>query len=502
MHPNTWSAPAPMNMVYCAPSAPRLNAAQPHHDPHQPWAHAWYPLYMPMMPAQGQYSGLSQGGQPYTYGAQQAPCWAPPMGHDAHAHAYAMQSAQAQAYTAAQSTQACAYAAPSAQPWNMMDPSLASNIAQAPSYPGVPSYEALQPVSDYVAPQLAGGPSSPPRETNAIPLAPFCAETIWRASAALVGLKCNSAGDDESSPTQASLAAPTSPMSTTRSESVSPSLDRSCDSLSSCSSTPASRTCTPPTPPSARSSPESGKGSLSASMDALQIEQDKASSSTELSDQKQDEGHEHARSKALNRLVQDMQQNAQTFPSLVIHPPMEGERTPNGTRRSRISPKHMAFSGEASPAFRHFVHQVLAQTLLSPAALMLALYYVQLFPAAIGNDADISAGILSQPTSTMPFKLLALGLMMANKFLDDNTFLNKTWHEVTGIPLSELNQLESLFLRRTQFNLSVNESAWRQHLTRLKDSQTSSSKNRTENPLVLEALSALLATSFPGRDLK
>ncbi|KAI6137202.1 hypothetical protein F5141DRAFT_1193542 [Pisolithus sp. B1] len=44
------------------------------------------------------------------------------------------------------------------------------------------------------------------------------------------------------------------------------------------------------------------------------------------------------------------------------------------------------------------------------------------------------------------FRIAVAALMMANKFLDDNTYTNKTWSEVSGIDLSEIHKMEREFL--------------------------------------------------------
>ena len=127
-----------------------------------------------------------------------------------------------------------------------------------------------------------------------------------------------------------------------------------------------------------------------------------------------------------------------------------------------------ALGSEPSPAFRRFAHQVLAQTLVSPTAFMLAMMYTLRVPhmAVQINDKGIAqldpeaTEIFASPPSAAPFKLFTLGLMIANKHLDDNTFLNKTWNEVTGISLVELNRMERWFLEKCSYEVTVPEEPW------------------------------------------
>lgn len=123
-----------------------------------------------------------------------------------------------------------------------------------------------------------------------------------------------------------------------------------------------------------------------------------------------------------------------------------------------------AANGEVNPAFRRFAHQVMAQTLLSPAAFLLALLYALRVPLlAVDGSGNLDAEaqeVFASPPSAAPFKLLTLGLMIANKHLDDNTFLNKTWNEVTGIPLAELNRMEQFYLMRSNYEIALPEPTW------------------------------------------
>ncbi|PWY98735.1 hypothetical protein BCV70DRAFT_218265 [Testicularia cyperi] len=130
-----------------------------------------------------------------------------------------------------------------------------------------------------------------------------------------------------------------------------------------------------------------------------------------------------------------------------------------------------SYANEPSPAFRRFAHQVLAQTLLSPTAFLLGILNALRLPLmARLSDGSMDPAVLdlfAQPTSAAPFKLFTVGMMIANKHLDDNTFLNKTWTEVTGIPLTELNQIEAWYLKKCNYDVTVPEETWVGFLNRL-----------------------------------
>ncbi|KAK9687332.1 hypothetical protein K7432_014827 [Basidiobolus ranarum] len=100
----------------------------------------------------------------------------------------------------------------------------------------------------------------------------------------------------------------------------------------------------------------------------------------------------------------------------------------------------------ADPAFHGFCYQVLSSSQVSVPVVLLALLYIQRFKnsSPCTKGADSSEG-----------RLFAVSLMLANKYLDDNAFTNRTWSEVTGIPLQEINIMEKEFLTILSFNLNI-----------------------------------------------
>lgn len=115
------------------------------------------------------------------------------------------------------------------------------------------------------------------------------------------------------------------------------------------------------------------------------------------------------------------------------------------------SPNRHSFSslpGNASPAFKRFCLQVLTATQLSESAVFLALKY-------IANLLESNPSIEGAEGSE--YRLFIVALMLANKFLDDNTFTNKTWSEVSGMKVQDLNIMESEFLEALEYHLFVRE---------------------------------------------
>ncbi|ORX56799.1 hypothetical protein DM01DRAFT_1319866 [Hesseltinella vesiculosa] len=107
----------------------------------------------------------------------------------------------------------------------------------------------------------------------------------------------------------------------------------------------------------------------------------------------------------------------------------------------------------ASPAFKRFCLQVLNATQLTESAVYLALGY-------IANLLRANPSIEGAEGSE--YRLFIVALMLANKFLDDNTFTNKTWSEVSGMNIQDLNIMESEFLEALDYSLFVRDQDYTQ----------------------------------------
>ncbi|KAI8143622.1 cyclin-domain-containing protein [Fennellomyces sp. T-0311] len=96
--------------------------------------------------------------------------------------------------------------------------------------------------------------------------------------------------------------------------------------------------------------------------------------------------------------------------------------------------------------FKMFCQKVLKATQISCACVLLALYYIHRLRSAYPS---IRASIGSE------VRLFTTALILANKFLDDNTFTNKTWSDVSSIPVRELNIMEMEFLSALNYNIYI-----------------------------------------------
>jgi hypothetical protein len=137
-------------------------------------------------------------------------------------------------------------------------------------------------------------------------------------------------------------------------------------------------------------------------------------------------------------------------------------------------------TARAPASFHDFVNKTLSQTLLSPTAIMLSLWYIKRFAIHTGGDEygallRRSLGHIStKPGSSFngedaARRILTLGLASANKWLDDNTFTNKSWSDVTGLNNTEINRLETLALGPLSFDLSISLEDWNVWLQEIHD---------------------------------
>lgn len=99
--------------------------------------------------------------------------------------------------------------------------------------------------------------------------------------------------------------------------------------------------------------------------------------------------------------------------------------------------------------FKSFICSVLQQSQLTPTALSLALYYIYRL-----KSKPISAHANSE------YRVFTTALVLANKFLDDNTYTNVTWAKMTKLPLAEISVMEIEFLKCLQYRLVVRDAEW------------------------------------------
>lgn len=103
-----------------------------------------------------------------------------------------------------------------------------------------------------------------------------------------------------------------------------------------------------------------------------------------------------------------------------------------------------------TPSFRKFVIQILTSTRLPSTTILLGMNYLAKRINAMKSRGPYKA------SEGQVWRYLTVSLLLASKFLDDNTFQNRSWSEVSGIPVSELNTLEYVWIQSMSWALYVN----------------------------------------------
>ncbi|KAK9448795.1 cyclin-domain-containing protein [Limtongia smithiae] len=105
----------------------------------------------------------------------------------------------------------------------------------------------------------------------------------------------------------------------------------------------------------------------------------------------------------------------------------------------------------SSADFKSFVAGILHRTQVSHTVVALALLYIYRLKV-------YAPSIVGTPGSE--YRVFTVALVLANKFLDDNTYTNKTWAQVSKLPLSEITIMEVEFLSHINYELAVSRSKW------------------------------------------
>ncbi|OAQ97627.1 hypothetical protein LLEC1_02027 [Akanthomyces lecanii] len=101
--------------------------------------------------------------------------------------------------------------------------------------------------------------------------------------------------------------------------------------------------------------------------------------------------------------------------------------------------------------FRKFVTQILTSTRLPSTTILLGMNYL-----AKRVNAMKGQGGSYKASEGQVWRYLTVSLLLGSKFLDDNTFQNRSWSEVSGISVVELNSLEFDWVQAMHWRLYVN----------------------------------------------
>ncbi|EME47388.1 hypothetical protein DOTSEDRAFT_69354 [Dothistroma septosporum NZE10] len=119
---------------------------------------------------------------------------------------------------------------------------------------------------------------------------------------------------------------------------------------------------------------------------------------------------------------------------------------------SPIQPtKPLSADAKPTTGFRKWVTTILSTTMVAQNVVVLALLFIY-------RLKKLNPSVKGKPGSE--YRLLTVALMLGNKFLDDNTYTNKTWAEVSGINVGEVHIMEVEFLSNMKYCLFTSEQDW------------------------------------------
>ena len=102
-----------------------------------------------------------------------------------------------------------------------------------------------------------------------------------------------------------------------------------------------------------------------------------------------------------------------------------------------------------APSFRKYVLQILTSTRLPSSTILLGLHYLSTRMTMLSTR-----GVFSSSNGHL-YHMLTTALMLASKFLDDNTFQNRSWSEVSHIKVADLNHHEMEWLSDIKWDLHI-----------------------------------------------
>jgi Cyclin len=114
--------------------------------------------------------------------------------------------------------------------------------------------------------------------------------------------------------------------------------------------------------------------------------------------------------------------------------------------------------------FQKYVLQILSSTRLPSSTIVLGLFYLASRMKTVSEKGEDTR------SSGTVYRMLTTCLLLGSKFLDDNTFQNRSWADVSSIPVQELNKMELDWLKGFDWTLHgpmYNETdgfyMWREH---------------------------------------
>ena len=142
---------------------------------------------------------------------------------------------------------------------------------------------------------------------------------------------------------------------------------------------------------------------------------------------------------------------------------------------------------QATPEFVKYTMYLLQTMQISCSTALLSLFYLHrlrprvqhmFVPGTFGSHAHAHATATASSDKRrdcssrryqyrrdpkLEYRLFTVSVILANKYLDDNSYSNKAWSDVTGLELRKINIMEQEFMKYVDYNLVVvrtEYSAW------------------------------------------
>ncbi|OAL43115.1 hypothetical protein IQ07DRAFT_637274 [Pyrenochaeta sp. DS3sAY3a] len=115
-----------------------------------------------------------------------------------------------------------------------------------------------------------------------------------------------------------------------------------------------------------------------------------------------------------------------------------------------------------SAGFLKWTRTILSTTQLSMNNVVLAALYIYRLKRT-------NPTVIGKPGSE--YRLATIALMLSNKYLNDDTYTNKTWADVTGISVQEVHIMEVEFLSNMRYSLMVHSHSWKAWVEQLEELQ-------------------------------
>ncbi|KAI0248679.1 hypothetical protein BJV78DRAFT_774081 [Lactifluus subvellereus] len=183
---------------------------------------------------------------------------------------------------------------------------------------------------------------------------------------------------------------------------------------------------------------------------------------------------------------------------------VEGGRLPQDGAIDRLP---LWRSMTAFQSTRQLIHRILVATAVPHSAVFLALWYI--FRLPISPQTVVYA----QDTARARFRdslknggahliedymmrVFTAGIMLADKWVNDQTFQLRTWHEITGIPKVVLRNLEVAAMGVLEYNLRVSGNEWQMWLGHLISWHSSLGSDPSMTTDISPLFHALITTSL------